>query len=59
MHHKFEISDDEILCTGSFNWTSQAVAGNNESVVITNEPWTVEPFCAEFKKLWQETVPFT
>jgi cardiolipin hydrolase len=57
MHHKFFIIDDELLCSGSFNWTSQAVTGNNESVIITNDPWTVEPFCAEFQKLWQETKP--
>ncbi|XP_057377468.1 uncharacterized protein LOC130699181 [Daphnia carinata] len=57
MHHKFVIIDDKVLCFGSFNWTSQAVTGNNESVVVTNDPWVVEPFCAEFKKLWVETKP--
>lgn len=57
MHHKFCVIDDEIICTGSFNWTSQAVTGNNEFVMISNESWIVDPFRAEFKKLWEETKP--
>ena len=57
MHHKFFIIDDQLVCSGSFNWTSQAVTGNNESVIVTSDPWTVEPFCAEFEKLWHETKP--
>ena len=57
MHHKFFIIDDELICCGSFNWTSQAVTGNNESVIVTNDSWAVQPFVTEFKKLWLETKP--
>lgn len=57
MHHKFCIIDDEMVFCGSFNWTSQAITGNNESVIVTNDAWVVEPFRAEFKKLWEATNP--
>jgi len=52
MHHKFVIVDNRLIAFGSFNWTSQAVACNNESLIITNDAHTVAPFCKEFEKLW-------
>ena len=55
MHHKFVIVDEDRIAFGSFNWTSQAVTGNNESVVVTNDSWIVRPFVEEFHKLWINT----
>lgn len=57
MHHKFVIIDDQLVCSGSFNWTIQAVTGNNESVIITSDSRIVQPFCKEFQKLWLSTSP--
>ena len=54
MHHKFVIIDEQILAFGSFNWTTQAVTGNFESVLVTNDQQTVKPFCREFQKLWDQ-----
>ena len=54
MHHKFMIIDDQTIAFGSFNWTSQAVTGNLESVVITNDELIVKPFCSEFQRMWEE-----
>lgn len=54
MHHKFLIADNEILVNGSFNWTNQAVMGNSENLIITNEKCLVSPFISEFQKLWDE-----
>nr|CCA22108.1 predicted protein putative [Albugo laibachii Nc14]CCA23400.1 predicted protein putative [Albugo laibachii Nc14] len=34
MHHKFCIIDGNILLNGSFNWSRQAVIGNNENLAI-------------------------
>ena len=34
MHHKYVIIDDQILIMGSFNWTSQAIMGNSESLLV-------------------------
>jgi cardiolipin hydrolase len=52
MHHKFALIDNKILVNGSFNWTGQAVMGNNENVVISNESVIVERFVEEFARLW-------
>lgn len=52
MHHKFAILDGAVLMTGSFNWTRQAVLGNQENVVILDNPFLVQQFQAQFEKLW-------
>ena len=57
MHHKFCIIDNKIVMTGSFNWTMQAIMGNNENVIITSESEVVNPFVSEFEKLWNEYDP--
>ena len=57
MHHKFCIIDNNIVMTGSFNWTMQAIMGNNENVIITSELEVVNPFVSEFEKLWNEYDP--
>lgn len=53
MHHKFVIVDGSLLITGSFNWTRQAVTGNRENVLVTNNGEIVEPYVKEFEKLWE------
>ena len=57
MHHKFVIIDDRLVALGSFNWTSQAVTCNNESLVVTNDSQIVAPFSKEFDKLWHQMEP--
>ncbi|PRD24144.1 UNVERIFIED_CONTAM: Mitochondrial cardiolipin hydrolase [Trichonephila clavipes] len=57
MHHKFVVADKEILVNGSFNWTNQAVMGNSENLIITNEGSLVKPFIAEFQKIWNNLSP--
>lgn len=52
MHHKFAIVDKDILINGSFNWTNQAVTGNQENVILTNHNELVQPFNTQFDKLW-------
>ena len=57
MHHKFVVIDRKRLANGSFNWTRQAVTGNRENVVISNDKRVVQAFSEEFEKLWQEYDP--
>ncbi|XP_075243040.1 uncharacterized protein LOC142337587 [Convolutriloba macropyga] len=52
MHHKFVIIDNSAVATGSFNWTQQAVVGNNENLIITNHKVSVDKYAQEFNKLW-------
>ena len=57
MHHKFVIVDGKTLINGSFNWTRQAVFGNNENVLITSDDLIVSKFKQEFNKLWDQFDP--
>lgn len=52
MHHKFAVVDQWLLINGSFNWTRQAIAGNNENVFITDNASIVTPYSKEFERLW-------
>ena len=54
MHHKFAIVDDDLVLSGSFNWTMQAASGNQENVIVSSEPEIVRPFCEHFTKMWTE-----
>lgn len=54
MHHKFAIIDREVILTGSTNWTMQALHGNWDNVIITNQRVFVEPFVKEFDRMWAE-----
>ena len=54
MHHKFAVVDGRKLVSGSFNWTMQAVMGNKENVIVTEDPDVVGPFVDMFELLWEE-----
>jgi hypothetical protein len=47
MHHKFAILDDQLLLTGSFNWTYNS---NAENLLITDDTTTLEAFREEFER---------
>uniref|UniRef100_A0A8C3I7P1 Mitochondrial cardiolipin hydrolase n=1 Tax=Chrysemys picta bellii TaxID=8478 RepID=A0A8C3I7P1_CHRPI len=57
MHHKFAIVDKKMLITGSLNWTTQAIQNNRENVLIVEDAEYVEPFLAEFERIWEEYNP--
>lgn len=54
MHHKFAIRDNQVLLTGSYNWTRSAERYNQENFIITEEKKLVKSFKNEFNKLWKE-----
>lgn len=51
MHNKFCIIDDEIVITGSFNWSQSAKNSFENIVVIKNEFKLVQSFLHEFYDL--------
>ncbi|KAL1005795.1 hypothetical protein UPYG_G00064090 [Umbra pygmaea] len=57
MHHKFAVVDGRRLITGSLNWTMTAIQSNKENVLVTEETDLVQPFIAEFKRLWDVNDP--
>lgn len=48
MHHKFCIVDDEVVITGSYNWTYYAETRNIENIVITDYKAAVSKYKEEF-----------
>lgn len=53
MHHKFALVDRELLISGSFNWTRQAITGNHENLLMTSTPDLVDAYVHEFARLWE------
>lgn len=53
MHHKFVVIDCKYLVTGSLNWTSQGLRGNNENVIVSTAEDLIQPFDSEFEYLWE------
>ena len=54
MHHKFALIDNELLITGSYNWTRSAAMYNHENIIVSNSKELVNDFLQEFDKLWQK-----
>lgn len=50
----FCIIDKKILLNGSFNWSRQAVVGNNENLVIHKDGPIVDRFDKHFDQLWKK-----
>lgn len=53
MHHKFALFDDELLLTGSYNWTRGAADQNLENFIVTDDGALVMAFRQEFDRLWR------
>ena len=52
MHHKFMVSDQRSLITGSYNWTMSAAKYNHENIIVTREAGVVKSFAQQFDQLW-------
>ncbi len=59
MHHKFMVKDDELVLTGSYNWTRSAALYNHENVIIIQDQSLAETYLDAFEDLWQTCIPFT
>lgn len=54
MHHKFAVVDNEVLLTGSYNWTRSAAFKNYENVMSLKHKRTVSRFSKQFEELWEK-----
>jgi mitochondrial cardiolipin hydrolase len=52
MHHKFALLDDELVLTGSYNWTLASEEQNYENLLISREPEHIKVYRTEFEALW-------
>lgn len=53
MHHKFAVADNDLLLTGSYNWTRSAATENDENIIVTNNRKLVNSFQSKFDELWK------
>lgn len=51
VHHKFCLIDDQILITGSYNWTYYAENRNWENIVIISDKDIINEYITEFERL--------
>lgn len=54
MHHKFAIFDDDVVVTGSYNWTRSAAEYNAENLLVTDDSRLVKPYRRRFDELWRK-----
>ncbi len=57
MHNKYAIIDDEVVETGSFNYTNSAVHRNRENFVVIKGKSLALKYAEDFNNLWTESVP--
>ena len=54
MHDKFAIFDEQLVVTGSYNWTRSAEHSNYENVLIEDDPEVVSKYHRQFSLLWNK-----
>lgn len=54
MHHKFAVIDDEIVITGSYNWSAAAEDRNDENLVVIKDEEIAKLYRKEFERVWNE-----
>jgi phosphatidylserine/phosphatidylglycerophosphate/cardiolipin synthase-like enzyme len=54
MHHKFFVVDEQIVVTGSYNFSNAAEENNNENVLIIYDAGIAGQYLQEFFKVWQK-----
>jgi phosphatidylserine/phosphatidylglycerophosphate/cardiolipin synthase-like enzyme len=59
LHDKVFVIDNSIVVTGSFNFSKNAVADNNENVLIIHNPDIAQAYLNEFGQLWAQAKTIT
>ena len=53
MHNKFAVIDNEIVVTGSFNWSKNADERNDENLIIIKNKELAQKYEAEFQEIYE------
>jgi hypothetical protein len=51
MHDKFCVIDNQIIITGSYNWTDNAEYRNDENVTVQKDPKSASDYSEEYRRL--------
>jgi competence ComEA-like helix-hairpin-helix protein len=57
LHHKFGVIDSQTVITGSHNWSDAANNGNDETLVVIENPIVVAHYVREFARLYRKVKP--
>ncbi|AFY45014.1 DUF655 domain-containing protein [Nostoc sp. PCC 7107] len=52
LHHKFAVIDNQIVITGSHNWSDAANSGNDETLIVIENPTIAAHYVREFDRLY-------
>lgn len=52
LHHKYAVIDKKTVITGSHNWTEAANLGNDETVLVIENPEVAAHYVREFERLY-------
>ena len=52
LHHKFAVIDNQIVITGSQNWSAAANNRNDETVLVIDNPTVADHFTKEMNRLY-------
>lgn len=56
LHHKFAIVDEQIVITGSHNWSEAANTKNDETLLVINSSVVTAHYQREFERLYANAV---
>ncbi|PZV75492.1 phospholipase D-like protein [Algoriphagus aquaeductus] len=51
MHHKFCVIDNQVVITGSYNWSNNAEFRNDENVTVEHNPEQATNYSLEYRRL--------
>ncbi|MBD2691629.1 DUF655 domain-containing protein [Anabaena catenula] len=57
LHHKFAIVDNQTVITGSHNWSEAANHGNDETLIVIENPTVAAHYEREFNRLYTNIKP--
>ncbi|HLO87660.1 MAG TPA: DUF655 domain-containing protein [Nostocaceae cyanobacterium] len=57
LHHKFATIDNKTVITGSHNWSEAANSGNDETLIIIENPTVAAHYEREFNRLYAKIQP--
>jgi competence ComEA-like helix-hairpin-helix protein len=57
LHHKFGVIDSQTVITGSHNWSEAANSGNDETLLVIENPTVTAHYVREFARLYAKAKP--
>lgn len=59
LHTKTMIVDGSIVCTGSFNWSTNAVDNNDENMLVVHSPFVAAELQQQWENVWAVSRPIS